>query len=108
MKNMINKKEQTFDMVYTISNEHDFDAEYIKQLQKETKEELESGKINSVEEAIGKMQKKYDEFYIEYMKEMLRESEEQFKNGEFITLEELKTYIDGLEAKYENNNKQRC
>lgn len=48
-----------------------------------------------------------DELYVQYMKEMLRESEEQFKNGEFITLEELKTYIDGLEAKYENNNKQR-
>lgn len=104
---MLNKKEQTLDIFYTISNEHDFDNEYIKQLVRETEKELESGKINSIEEAVEKMQKKYDEFYVEHLKEMLRESEEQFKNGEFITLEELKTYIDGLEAKYENNNKQR-
>lgn len=101
---MINEKEQTLEIFNTISNEGDFDNEYIKELVKETEEELKSGKIMSIEEAVEKMQKKYDEFYVDYMKKMIKESEEGFKRGEFITLEELRTYIDELEAKYENNN----
>lgn len=100
---MVNEKEQTLEIFNTISNEGDFDNEYIKELLRETEEDLKSGKIMSIEEAIEKMQKKYDEFYVDYMKKSLKESEEQFKNGEFITLEELRTYIDELEGKYVNN-----
>lgn len=100
---MINEKEQTLEILNTISNEGDFDNEYIKELVKETEEDLKNGRVMSIEEAVEKMQKKYDEFYIQYMKEAIRESEEQFKNGNFITLEELKTYIDELEGKYVNN-----
>ena len=98
---MINKKEQTLDMFYTISNEHDFDNEYIKQLARETKTELKAGRINSIEEAIEKMQKKYDEIYVNYMKEMLKESEEDIKNGNIMTIEES---IERMKKKYEGFN----
>lgn len=100
---MINKEEQTIKTLDTLPNSVEFDAEYVEELLKESKEDLKSGRVKSVEEAIEKMQKKYDEFYVDYMKKLLKESEEQLKNGEVITLEELRTYIDELEGKYANN-----
>lgn len=42
----------------------------------------------------------YDLFFLA----KLQESEDNIKNGKVCTLEELKQYIDELEAKHANNN----
>lgn len=46
----------------------------------------------------------YDFIYNLVFFAKLKESEDDIKNGRVHTLEELRNYIDELEAKYENNN----
>ena len=48
----------------------------------------------------------YDFIYNAFFFAKLKESEDDIKNGRVYTLEELKTYIEELEAKDENNNIQ--
>lgn len=46
----------------------------------------------------------YDIIYNLFFFAKLKESEDDVKNGRVCTLEDLKKYIDELEAKYEDTN----
>ena len=46
----------------------------------------------------------YDFVYNLFFYAKIKESEDDIKNGRVCTLEELKEYIDNLEAEYENTN----
>ncbi|MBR1540147.1 MAG: hypothetical protein IJ629_03105 [Clostridia bacterium] len=45
-----------------------------------------------------------DAIYTLYLRSKLEESKKNIKEGNTITLEELKEFIDGLEARYEADN----
>lgn len=45
-----------------------------------------------------------DAIYTLYLHSKLAKSKENIKNGNVITLQELKSHIDGLEAKYAADN----
>lgn len=45
-----------------------------------------------------------DAVYTLYLHAKLAKSKKNIKNGNVMTLQELKDYIDGLEAKHEANN----
>ena len=47
-----------------------------------------------------------DAMYALYIRSKLEKSKESIKNGNTITIEELKKFIDGLEARYEADNTQ--
>lgn len=50
----------------------------------------------------------YDFMYDLLFYAKLKESEDDIKNNRVCTLEELKEYIDNLEAEYENPNNWQC
>ena len=64
--------------------------------------------MDFIKEALNKVNLKennlYDFFYNLLFYAKLKESEDDVKNGRVCTLEELKEYIDNLEAEYENTN----
>ena len=64
--------------------------------------------MDFIKEALNKVNLKennlYDFFYNLLFYAKLKESEDDVKNGRVCTLEELKEYIENLEAEYENPN----
>ena len=45
-----------------------------------------------------------EELYAIYLREQIAKSKEEIRRGEVITIEELKEFIDGLGARYEDKH----
>lgn len=63
---MINKKEQTLGIVNTVSNEisDELYIQYMKEMLRESEEDIKNGNVMTIEESIERMKKKYEGFNI--------------------------------------------
>lgn len=68
--------------------------------------------MDFIKEALNEVELKgnnlYDFMYDLLFYAKLKESEDDIKNNRVCALEELKEYIDNLEAEYENPNNWQC